>query len=207
MRTMFFRLATVTSLVALIAGCSTMNQEECIRADWRLIGEADASKGLHSSVLDEYREDCAEYAIVPDRDQYFLGFDRGLERFCTRSRGFYFGKEGGNYRGTCPAEKEPAFLLGYEPGHELFMIEDRLNEIRTGLRDGERKIYQLRETIERKERQMVKESDEGKRKRLLSEIKEHNREIFWIKQDMTDSQFDLHFQELEYGRKLRLYSQ
>jgi predicted nucleic acid-binding Zn-ribbon protein len=87
------------------------------------------------------------------------------------------------------------------------MIEDRLNEIRTGLRDGERKIYQLRETIERKERQMVKESDEGKRKRLLSEIKEHNREIFWIKQDMTDSQFDLHFQELEYGRKLRLYSQ
>ncbi len=201
------RLLALGSLVALITGCSTMNQAECINADWRLIGEADASKGLHSSILDEYREDCSEYAIVPDRDQYFVGFERGLERFCNRSRGFYFGKEGGIYRGTCPAEKEALFLQGYDPGHELFLLEDRLNEIRVGLRDGERKIYQLRETIERKERQMATEKDEGRRKRLLSEIKEHHREIFWIKQDMTDAQFDLHFQEIEYGRKLRLYSQ
>ncbi len=199
-----FKLGMFMLMAAVLQGCSSMNQSECVHADWQLIGQADASKGMHSSVLDEYRSDCAEYAVVPERDAYFLGYQEGLKQFCTRSSGFYHGKKGSKYQGICPVALETEFLEGYHPGYELFMISDVMTQLRVSVSDAERDIRKLRKLISSKEQLLISDkSTPVDRTRLLNEIKAHHREIFWLQQDAEDSRFKLMRQQSEYEHKLR----
>ena len=196
---------TLLTTMAVLQGCSTMNQSECVHADWQLIGQADASKGVHSSILDEYRRDCAEYAVVPAREAYHLGYQQGLKQFCTRSSGFYHGKKGSKYQGICPTSLETEFLEGYNPGYELFMISDVMTQLRVSVSDAERDIRKLRKLISSKEQLLISDkSTPADRQRLLSEIKAHHREVFWLRQDADDSRFKLMRQQSEYDHKLRM---
>ena len=207
MKQAFSKLLVVCAVTALVQGCSSMNQSECVHADWQLIGQADASKGVHSSVLDEYRHDCAEYAVVPVRKAYHLGYQQGLKQFCTRSSGFFQGKKGHKYQGICPAALEEKFLQGYNPGYELFMISDVMTTLRVTLSDAERDIRTLRTRIGEKEQLLISdESSAADRRRLLGEIKEHHREIFWLQQDAEDSRFELLRKQSEYDVKSRSYT-
>lgn len=202
-----FKPGLMLVLVAVLQGCSTMNQSECVHADWQLIGQADASKGVHSSILDEYRSDCAEYAVVPAREAYHLGYQQGLKQFCTRSSGFYYGKKGSKYQGICPAALETEFLDGYNPGYELFMISDVMTHLRVTVSDAERDIRKLRKLISSKEQLLISDkSTPADRKRLLGEIKEHHREIFWLQQNAEDSRFRLLQKQSEYDHKLRIHT-
>ncbi len=207
MKQPFNKLLAVFTIAALAQGCSSMNQSECIHADWQLIGQADASKGVHSSILDEYRHDCAEYAVVPAREAYHFGYQEGLKQFCTRSSGFFQGKKGSKYQGICPAALEEQFLQGYNPGYELFMISDAVTTLRATLSDAERDIRKLRKRIGKKEQLLISDkSTPADRKRLLGEIKAHHREIFWLQQDAEDSRFELLRRQSEYDRKVRLHT-
>ncbi len=182
-----------------------MNQSECIHADWQLIGQADASKGVHSSILDEYRSDCAEYAVVPAREAYHQGYQQGLKQFCTGSSGFFYGKKGGKYQGICPTSLEADFLEGYNPGYELFMISDVMSQLRASVNGAERDIRRIRQLIRSKEQLMISEkSTPADRNRLLGEIKMHHREIFWQQQDAQDSRFRLMRQQSVYDHKLHM---
>ncbi|WP_169565785.1 DUF2799 domain-containing protein [Neptunomonas japonica] len=204
MKQPFNKFLAVFAITVLMQGCSSMNQSECIHADWQLIGQADASKGVHSSILDEYRHDCAEYAVVPAREAYHLGYQEGLKQFCTRSSGFFQGKKGSKYQGICPAALEEKFLQGYNPGYELFMISDVMTTLRATLSDAERDIRKLRKSIGKKEQLLISDkSTPADRKRLLGEIKAHHREIFWLQQDAEDSRFELLRKQSEYDRKVR----
>jgi len=195
-------LLAAVSLLLLLSGCSTMNQAECVQADWQIIGQADASKGEHSAILDEYRADCAKFSVVPNREAYFLGYEQGLQQFCTRASGFYFGKKGGVYSGICPKSLEAAFLEGYNPGHELFMIRDELVDLRSSLSSAEGEIRSIERKIKRKEDQLVSDkSTQTERERLLREIREHHREIFWLRQDARDAQDRILIRQMEYDRK------
>ncbi len=195
-------LLAVLSLLLLLSGCSTMSQSECIQADWQIIGQADASKGEHSAMLDEYRADCAKFSVIPDRKAYFSGYEQGLKQFCTRASGFYFGKKGGSYSGICPKPLEAAFLEGYNPGHELFMIRDELVDLRSSLSSAEGEIRSIERKIKRKEDQLVSdESTQAERERLLREIREYHREIFWLRQDVRDAQDRILIRQMEYDRK------
>lgn len=203
----FNKLLVICAAVAVVQGCSSMNQSECVHADWQLIGQADASKGVHSSVLDEYRHDCAEYAVVPAREDYHLGYQQGLKQFCTRSSGFFQGKKGSKYQGICPAVMEAAFLEGYNPGYELFMISDVMTTLRATMNDAERDIRTLNTRIGKKEQLLISDkSSAADRKRLLSEIKAHHREIFWLQQDAEDSRFKLLRKQSEYDQKIRSHT-
>jgi hypothetical protein len=189
--------------IGIVQGCSTMNQSECVYADWQLIGQADASKGVHSSLLDEYRRDCAKHAVVPDREAYQRGYREGLKQFCTRASGFYFGKNGRKYQGICPVALESEFLDGYNPGYELFMISDVMTTLRVSVSDAEHQIRKIRTLIRKKEQWLISDdSTPADRKRLLREIKEHHREIFWLQQDAEDSRFKLLQKQSEYDSKL-----
>lgn len=193
-------------MVALLSGCSSMSESECLTADWELIGRVDGSKGVHPEVLNEYREDCAEYAVVPQQAEYFAGHEQGLKQFCTRSSGFYAGKRGYKYQGVCQAEAEREFLEGYRPGYELFMLEEAVTTLRNGVSDAEREIRHLRRTIQEKEHELIKDGKtESQRKQLMKEIRGYHNEIFWLNQDLQDNRFRLLDRESELWRKNRQY--
>lgn len=197
--------ATVLCVSAVLAGCSAMSQKECQQADWSLMGEVDASQGRAFAAIDTYRKECAEHDIRPDSQAYQAGFERGLERFCSRSNGFYFGKRGGQYKGTCSNHHEQDFLAGYEPGFELFMIQDRITKLNMGVQSDEQEVRQLQEEIDEREARLIKEElTPGERAVLLKEIKARHGQIFHLKQDLRDRRLKLLQMQQDLRKKTQL---
>ena len=66
------RTASSAALLALLAGCATLNKNECLRADWYAIGLEDGARGqarrldVESELVEESR----------DHDQMAVGGDR-----------------------------------------------------------------------------------------------------------------------------------
>ena len=43
--------------VLLAPGCATLDKDECLVADWRLIGFQDGAAGKSATAMDDYRKD------------------------------------------------------------------------------------------------------------------------------------------------------
>ena len=48
---------TFLVLLALLQGCATLDKDECMLADWRLIGYEDGVAGKSAAAVGEYRKD------------------------------------------------------------------------------------------------------------------------------------------------------
>lgn len=107
-------------LVATLAGCASLSQEECVRSDWQAIGESDGRDGYPLSRITEHREACYEYGVQPDLIAYKVGHEKGLVSYCTFKGGYKAGYNGRSYHGLCPAEKEAEFRDGYDIGLDVY---------------------------------------------------------------------------------------
>lgn len=130
---------TAFSLLVL-AACASMNRSQCVNADWYAIGLEDGARGRALERLGEHRRACAEYNVVPDTARYVGGRNEGLKSFCTYERGFAEGRAGHSYVAACPAPSAAAFLAGYQRGHELHDLHQRLDEV-------EREIASIKSTL------------------------------------------------------------
>ncbi len=70
-------------IILSIVGCATMDKDECLVADWRLVGFQDGAQGKSAAAIGTYREDCASYRVVPDLDAYQAGRREGLLQYCV----------------------------------------------------------------------------------------------------------------------------
>ncbi|MEH6578134.1 MAG: DUF2799 domain-containing protein [Amphritea sp.] len=75
-------------MAGVLSGCATLDREECLNADWHLIGYEDGSAGRLPEQVGEHRQACAEYAVVPDMDAYLQGRSQGLVNYCTEENGY-----------------------------------------------------------------------------------------------------------------------
>ena len=130
-------------LVALLAGCATLDRDECRTANWYAIGLEDGAKGRALDRLGEHRRACAEYGVTLDPDRYVAGRNEGLKTFCTFEQGYSQGRAGNGYSGACPAETAKVFLAGHQRGRELYelhrrqdTLEREINRIKNALREG-----------------------------------------------------------------------
>lgn len=115
-------LRTICSccLVLALSACASLSEEECLYADWRLIGTEDGSFGRPITTLAEHRKACAKYGVTPNQSQYEAGHYQGLLRYCTYQNGFQLGQAGGALPTFCPAEKAGSFSSGYMKGKLVF---------------------------------------------------------------------------------------
>lgn len=108
-------------LVAVICqSCASMSQEECLNANWTVVGEIDGQQGRGLDVLDDYRRDCAEYGVVPDVQAYVAGRESGLMLYCTRDNGYREGREGARVEADCPAALAADFQQGFQLGQDVY---------------------------------------------------------------------------------------
>lgn len=114
-------------LLLVLSGCATLNENECVTADWEMIGFEDGRKGANADRLQRHREACAKYSITPDFSQYQQGYEKGVVGFCTRRNGFERAKSGYQYQGICPISVEANFLSGYNPGHEIYKLNQKIS--------------------------------------------------------------------------------
>ena len=123
----------VIAVASVAAGCAGMDRKECQLADWRAVGYEDGSRGLASSRFGEYRRECSDHGVAPDFNAYQAGREAGLAEYCQPSRGFQEGARGAVYAGVCPAELEDAFVINYDRGRTLHLLESELNSVVHGI--------------------------------------------------------------------------
>lgn len=127
----------------LLAGCATLNQDECRTADWYAVGLEDGARGRVVERLGEHRRACAKFGVTPNTERYLAGRSEGLKTFCTYEKGFAQGRSGQAYAGSCPPLLAAGFSSGYQRGRELYDLHRRLGEvqgeigrIKTALKEG-----------------------------------------------------------------------
>ncbi|MBW2451506.1 MAG: DUF2799 domain-containing protein [Deltaproteobacteria bacterium] len=189
------------SLVLAFFGCATMNQSECLNADWFVVGLEDGSRGYPVSQIGKHRKACAEHQISPDFSQYEKGHSDGLQLFCTERNGFLLGNRGGQYSGVCPPDIEPAFLNGYQSGQELFTASKNSKQAASALKSLQEETERLRDQISRKEQLLVSDqTSEANRLRLLEDIRADENKLSELETKLTELEQEQADKQYEYER-------
>ena len=163
----------IFAMLALVAGCATMSEQECMVSDWRTIGFEDGSRGYTADRIGSYRQACSEHGVTPDLAEYREGRREGLEEFCRAQNGFSVGSSGRSYAGVCPAELEPDFLAAYNEGRRLHDLKRRVSGVDSQIAQKDRQIAEIEEQIDAHEDMIVADGTGTlERARLLLEAKE-----------------------------------
>lgn len=125
-----FRAALAAVFAALtVAGCATLDADQCRAGDWTQIGYRDGSVGNATEILAQHEKACREYGVTPNAQLWKSGYDRGVLAYCTPDRGFDEGTRNATYRGVCPPHLEPYFLQRYGMGREIWKARDYLSSV------------------------------------------------------------------------------
>lgn len=121
------RRIAVLSLVlcSLLAGCETMSEDQCRRADWLDRGRRDGADGEPMSILDSHRKACAKAGVVPDDARWHTGWREGLGRYCTPRSGWERGLSDRTYHGVCAGMGEDEFLRWHRAGREVYKLRQQ----------------------------------------------------------------------------------
>src|SRR5688572_14241675 len=85
---------TAVMVACLLAGCASLDKDECRNADWYAIGLEDGARGRTVERLGDHRRACAEHGVAPQSERYVAGRNEGLKSFCTYERGYSQGRAG-----------------------------------------------------------------------------------------------------------------
>lgn len=170
-------LRMLCALIAatLLAGCATLDADQCKAADWRAIGRSDGERGHTTARLDEHRKACAEHGVTPNADRYWLGRSEGLQHYCQLDNAVRIGRAGQSYQGVCPPAIDPAFRRLHAAAYEV-------SRIRSAMAGVDSEIDQL----ERRLRQ--RDIDDRERQRLRQAIRELDRRRDRLRDDLNDQE-------------------
>jgi len=164
------RVVAVASLALLISSCASMNEQECLTANWLDQGFRDGRNGEPLTRIEDHRRACAKVGIRPDQKLYFEGRDRGILHYCTPDNAFQEGRLGRQYRNACPAHLEHRFLIFYEQGKQIY--------------DAEQRIEKLNRESSSLEQALKKEDDKEQRRYLRQELRDVDRQLQRAREDM-----------------------
>ena len=160
-------------LALSMAGCATLDREECFMADWRTVGFEDGRNGHLSSYVGKHREACAAHGVAPDLEAYLAGHARGIAEHCRPQNGFQLGLHGRAYRGECPAELEAAYVASHTDGYRLRERRAVVERLRRQIDQNLEEEDQLNQTIfERRETLAAPETSRRQRRAIREEIEE-----------------------------------
>ena len=164
---------------ALLSGCASMSEKECLTVDWREQGQRDGQNGYPLSRIEEHREACAKVRVAPDLAAYRAGRDVGIQQYCTRSNGIEQGRHGRSYRNACPAQLEPAFLEGHRAGSRVHQAQQRAD--------------QLQNNLYSKQSELDRAKDDAARKRLREELRLLDQRLRSAREEINDAERRLRY--------------
>jgi outer membrane murein-binding lipoprotein Lpp len=130
-------LASAAALLAtvVLAGCSSgMSKDQCVMADWHMIGFEDGLQGWPADRIGVHRVACAQHQVTPNLAAFMEGRQRGLQEFCQPKNGFRVGLRGGGYANVCSGPTEPAFVDSYRYGRQIHDARTELRNTQSRLR-------------------------------------------------------------------------
>lgn len=195
------RLGLLLAGLIGLQGCATLDKDECLVADWRLIGYQDGVAGRSAAVLDRYREDCAEHAVVPDLERYQAGRAEGLLEYCKADNGYQLGVAGRGFPTVCPAHLEAEFRAAWQRGREIHEARSAVRETHELINDRRRALYYLKEDKGDKLSELITDGLKSEQRLLILyeiselELQMHSveSEITMLERDLADQQAHLDY--------------
>lgn len=149
-------LLTLIAAALLLAGCETMSEDQCRKADWYQKGLADGREGWSESYVDAHRKACAKAGVTPDDRLWRRGWAEGVASFCVPRVAWRQGLNNRTYHGACRDLNEADWMRWYRLGNDAYRTKterearqreiDKLEEqLKKAQKDDERKS--LREKI------------------------------------------------------------
>lgn len=162
-------------LIALVlvgcAGKPTVSENQCRAGDWQTIGYRDGASGVTNTRILSHQEACGTFGIVPDRDSYLVGWQAGLESFCTADSGFNLGLRGASLNGACRDELREPFASAYADGHSLYVARRDVRRLSQQLASMEQRLVQIKqEMVGAATAQLMPDLSLEERLRLLTKI-------------------------------------
>ncbi|MFK7903184.1 MAG: DUF2799 domain-containing protein [Nitratireductor sp.] len=172
----FLYLVVAIFSLAFLASCQTLSKEECLSADWRVIGEQDGASGANpQEKFRAHAKSCEPTGVRADQTLWNQGYQRGLIRFCTPVNGVSHGENGRPYYNNCPVAQAGVFSEGYELGRKVHSKRGEINSIKNRIKSIERSIESKEKRIrEGKIDQREAESRIDSDRRAINEL---NREL------------------------------
>lgn len=125
------RTLAVIAVTLLISSCASMSKDECLNADWRLIGFEDGAGGTDQARIGQHRKACANHGVTPDLVAYDRGYKEGIYNFCSYSRGYDTARAGDSVAQVCPMDAD--YHVGFGEGVGVYCTYDvGLSEGRAG---------------------------------------------------------------------------
>ena len=188
------KLALTLSASLVVSACATLNESECVNADWKIIGLEDGSKGRTTAYIGNHRKACAEHGVTPNLDRYQAGYQQGLRRFCTPESGFAQGKRGRKFDGVCPADLRSDFLYGYERGRELYLLKREIDQINRQVVSTESELTAISSRINELELKLISKAGSAEQRlAMLQELKQ-------LQTTLAIMQNEIHHLELDAAK-------
>jgi hypothetical protein len=196
-----FFTAAMLAILALLQGCATLDKDECMLADWRLIGYQDGVAGKSATVVGKYREDCAKHAVVPDLDAYRTGREEGLQEYCTADNGYRLGNAGRGLPAVCPTVLEDGFRDAYGSGRKLYLARTAVNKTHSRIDDRKQTLSNLENNRAQKLASLIAAGlKTDQRVMILYDINELQQDMDSIEDEIIDLESDLEDQQARLDR-------
>lgn len=181
-----------------LSGCASMNEAECLIADWETVGYQDGAQGRPTEDISRHRKACAKHGVAPVLATYLGGWNDGVLRYCTVQNGFKSGSAGRSYAGVCPADVEEDFLAAFSDGNTLHHLRSIVTRIAGTISRNERQLETIESAIVDKEADLIfSEDTPEQRARLIGDLRALSEEKGELVESTAALEHDLGRAEVE----------
>jgi hypothetical protein len=144
-------LNTAISILALAslacANNATISESQCAAGDWQTIGYRDGAIGYRSTRLLAHQDACVQHGVVPNRDDYQLGWQQGIQEFCDPNNAFLVGTSGQRHNNVCPTGQRDDFLSAYREGRKLYLTRAEVANLERQIRKKRLRLQFVKEKM------------------------------------------------------------
>ncbi len=187
-------------------GCASISEEECMIGDWYQLGYTDGQEGKRNQSA-AYSEDCAEYLVYVDNEEYKKGRSEGLKSYCTYSNGTFVGQNNQEYNHVCPVGLADEFLAGYTPNYNVAKTRASLTSIEGNIEHYKSQLISDSLTANEKKNLLrnlnAAKSDRDRMERTLV-VHEIDLALHKVDREIEKINKSLEAEDLSYSRKSQL---
>jgi hypothetical protein len=165
-------------LLLTLTGCATLNENQCLTADWGELGRQDGRAGYTAARLAEHREACLKHGVRPDEQRYADGRAQGLHDYCILDNAIREGINGRRYQSVCPSGIDHDFRDLNDAAYRVYIARKDIVAIDNALDSLERELRNTKTSEKRRKliRDEIRDLDR-KRERQRDELRWIEREL------------------------------
>ncbi len=125
-----------------VVSCAPIKEDQCRLGDWRGLGVRDGTRGVFINYVNRYIDECAQYGVRVNINEWREGREQGLRSYCTVENAEDRGRRGARMNNVCGNDRD--ILSAYQHGQDYFEITEEIEELKDERDDIRRVIAEMR---------------------------------------------------------------